>query len=404
MKHFISFIALFVVLTFNPAFAQGEAAIPFLYVTPSSQFTGLGWTGVSVPNDDAFGFHYNPAMIGYFGQRNNLSIQMYPGETDWIFGINVNSYALNAGYNFKNELNGLNLSGGAGFIRNRFSFGPENYDSYNAYVFGVGIDYYITLSAGITFKNIHSQISRFISPEETAIARADANAIDYGFLLSLPILDLFDNTSIEFFDSRIIPDFDYSIGYSRLNIGDEVYYFDPDQFDPLPLTARLGHTISLGLDYQTDNILINMLDYDLILEADDILVSREFDPETLQFGDIKYDGMLGEIDFFDNLIRLKSNDNVVIHKGHSIRFVETVTILSGSFSGRGYERGIKTNGLIISSLGFFKWLGAISGDNILRFIANHIELRYVSSSIFEGESIETDLSGLSLSFFNYSFN
>jgi hypothetical protein len=172
----------------------------------------------------------------------------------------------------------------------------------------------------------------------------------------------------------------------------------------LPLTARLGHTISLGLDYQTDNILINMLDYDLILEADDILVSREFDPETLQFGDIKYDGMLGEIDFFDNLIRLKSNDNVVIHKGHSIRFVETVTILRGSFSGRGYSRGVKTNGLIVSSSGFFKWLSAISEDNILRFIANHIELRYVSSSIFEGESIETDLSGLSLSFFNYSFN
>jgi hypothetical protein len=60
--------------------------------------------------------------------------------------------------------------------------------------------------------------------------------------------------------------------------------------------------------------------------------------------------------------------------------------------------------LIVSSSGFFKWLSAISEDNILRFIANHIELRYVSSSIFVGESIETDLSGLSLSFFNYSFN
>jgi hypothetical protein len=304
-------------------------------------------------------------------------------------------------------LNGLNLSVGAGFIHNRFNYGTfanpsssfENYDKYDAYALGAAIDYFVLFSAGITFKNIYSKISNSLQE-----ASFDANAIDYGFLLSLPILDLFDNTSIEFSGSRLIPDFDYSIGYSRLNIGDEVYYFDPDQFDPLPLTARLGHTISLGLDYQTDNILINMLDYDLILEADDILVSREFNPQTLQFGDIKYDGMLGEIDFFDNLIRLKSNDNVVIHKGHSIRFVETVTILRGSFSGRGYSRGVKTNGLIVSSSGFFKWLSAISEDNILRFIANHIELRYVSSSIFEGESIETDLSGLSLSFFNYSFN
>ena len=143
-----------------------------------------------------------------------------------------------------------------------------------------------------------------------------------------------------------------------------------------------------------------MIDYDLILEADDILVNRDTN------GNISYDGMLGNIDFGKHLIELKSDNDVIVHKGHAIKLVETVTILKGSFAGRGYEYlgSVKTNGLIISSSGLFKWLGSISENSTLQFIANHIELKYINSTIFDGTGFETDLSGLSVSFFNYSFN
>ena len=69
MKSSISLLSLSFLLIFSyKAIAQGEAAIPFLYQNPSPQFSGLGWTGVSLPNDDAFGFYYNPAQLGYFGK------------------------------------------------------------------------------------------------------------------------------------------------------------------------------------------------------------------------------------------------------------------------------------------------------------------------------------------------
>ena len=63
---------------------QGESTLPFLSINPSPKSAGLGWTGVSVPNDEAFGFYYNPAMLGYFGQDNNIAIQAYPGSIDWF--------------------------------------------------------------------------------------------------------------------------------------------------------------------------------------------------------------------------------------------------------------------------------------------------------------------------------
>lgn len=349
-------------------------------------------------------------MLGYFGQNNNISMQTYPGSIDWLNleRFDYNSTAFNLGYNFKNELNGLNLSVGAGYIHNRINFetfsGSESYDSYNSYGLGVSIDYYVTLALGITFKNIHSELGE--SPFGEIQKRSlDANAIDYGFLLILPVTDLFDNTIKLSDNSKLIPEFNYSLGYSRLNIGDEVYYIDPAQKDPMPLSARLGHTISLGCNYESDDISINLIDYDLILEADDILISREMRAGVDELNrEISYQGMLGDIDFGKHLIQLKGDDNVVVHKGNSISLVETITILNGSFVGRGYSRGVKTYGLIMSSSGLFKWLGFMSENNTIQFIANHIELKYINSTIFDGELIETDLSGFSVSFINYSFN
>ncbi|MEO8399318.1 MAG: hypothetical protein ABI550_05805, partial [Ignavibacteriaceae bacterium] len=124
----------------NQLKAQGEAAIPFLYLTPSPELNGLGLTGVSYPNDDPFGFYYNPANLGHFSQNQNLSLHVYPNSVDWLgeSGLKFNNSAFNIGYNFKDELNGLNFSVGAGFIHSRFDFGSfrpqfqvQPYESYD---------------------------------------------------------------------------------------------------------------------------------------------------------------------------------------------------------------------------------------------------------------------------------
>ena len=47
----------------NKVFAQGEAAIPMLYLNPSPKFNAMGMVGTSIPNNDPFGFYYNPAQL-----------------------------------------------------------------------------------------------------------------------------------------------------------------------------------------------------------------------------------------------------------------------------------------------------------------------------------------------------
>ncbi len=40
----------------------------------------------------------------------------------------------------------------------------------------------------------------------------------------------------------------FLLGYSKSNIGDEIYYIDPAQADPLPRMDRIGYGITAGFD------------------------------------------------------------------------------------------------------------------------------------------------------------
>ncbi len=389
------------------SFAQDQTALPFLQLSPSPQQNGLGWTGVSNPNDDPFGFYFNPAMLGYSSQHTNLSMQFYPSKADWL-GFNdlkFNSYAFNLGYNFVNELNGLRVSAGVGFIHSNFDYGKfiiyrtNAFDSYSAYGFGVAMNYFISLSIGITFKDIHSQFTQ-ITGLEAGKYDLDATALDYGILLSIPVVKLIDdNLSFQIDDeSKLKPVLNYSIGYSRLNIGDKVYYVDPAQADPLPLTARLGHTIGIGINFASDDINVKVINYDLIFEAEDLLVIRD------SLGNSTYQGMLGDIDIWKNLIQLKSDENVIVHKGHSINFAETVTVLKGSFIGRGYPSTRFSDGIIVSTNGLFKWLNSFDlNSEFLEFFTKHFEIRYISSTNLK-KSLDSDFSGISIALTNFTFN
>lgn len=410
MKSSFKFYLLIIVLCIfsNRIKAQSESAISSLYFNPSPELTGLGWNGVSFPNDDAFGFYYNPAMLGYFSQNKNAAVQYAP-ETDWlnIGDMKINSFALSLGYNFKDLLNGLNLSAGFGFIKNKFDLSEimrGNADSYNDFGFGISLDYFVNLCVGISYKKINSTIKYFW---ESSQYEANASAIDYGFLLKVPVIKLIDkNLEWELSEKvSLKPVFSYALGYSRSNIGDEVYYIDRSQSDPLPLTARLGHTLTFGFNLKTNNAFFKLLTYNLILEADDILIERQniFDPASNSISTFSYQGMLGDIKFGKHLIQLKGDDKVIVHKGHKINFGETIAILRGLFFGRAYSRGIETGGIIISSKGITKLFSSLSNSSLLNYLAKHFELKYINASIFRKENFETTMSGIELTFSNFSF-
>ena len=158
-KHVV-LIALFLTATI---FGQGEAALPWLYLHPTSPSIGKGWTGVSNMDKDPLNFYYNPAKLANFQEDNTLSFLLMPEKADWGIGTGVKYYSLggNAGINLSNYTGGIPLMVGIGFIRNSIDYGeiyvasPENpsglykthsKDASNSFSIGIGLDYKILFS------------------------------------------------------------------------------------------------------------------------------------------------------------------------------------------------------------------------------------------------------------------
>ncbi len=274
----------------------------------------------------------------------------------------------------------------------------DSYDEYNAYGFGVGLDYYIQISAGLSYKSIRSVLQGY-SLNTTKSIEADASTMDYGLLMTIPVTKLIE-PDLHFNVLQSIPAMPYfniSMGYSQLNIGKEIYYIDPAQSDPLPRTARLGYTLSAGLDIKLNNSILRAFEYDFIAEADNILVQRNWTNNT-----VNYQGLTGDIIFGKNLIELKGNDNVSVHKGNNFSLFETVEFMIGRFDGNGYQQE-KAYGYGIRAKGILTFLKAYTSDRIFNYIADHFDIQYYTSTLFPEDVRESKLYGLSVSFGGYEF-
>jgi hypothetical protein len=389
-NHNLIFIIILVLCAFNFSLAQGEAALPFLIFPLSPAQNAMGATGTSLPTDDVYGFLFNPAQLGYTSQLNNLSFILYPGKinfTDPFSQVTLHGMGLNIGYNFKNLLN-FPLSVGIGFANPEINYGEftttsgndptatgtfEPKDYYYAYSIGVGIDYYLQFYAGITYKDVTSILSDQPVGEEGGSGKAEVSAIDYGFLLNIPIIKLIDE-NLDFNMIKNVstkPYLNFSLGYTISNIGDEVVYFDPAQADPLPRTARLGYGVSAGLNMQFEKFVLNAFDIAFTVDADDILIEQDSLGSHYQSG-------LGDIDFSKNVIQIEGDENVVSHAGLQISLLETVVLRSGHFSGKHFGE-IETNGIEIRAKGLLKLLEELSDSPTIKFISDHFDLRYYNT-------------------------
>ncbi|HEY6626019.1 MAG TPA: hypothetical protein VIZ21_03615, partial [Ignavibacteriaceae bacterium] len=338
------------------SFAQGEAAVPFLLLNPSPSLSAMGATGTALPTEDPFGFLWNPAQLGYTSQTNNLSFIFYPSKLEWIPTFNLDlglkAIAINAGYNFK-DLIGFPLSFGFGYSNPEMNFGTfvrtdengnilgefEAKDYYNAYSFGLGIDYFVQLSIGYTIKDVTSILSDQPTGEEQGSGKAETTVNDFGILLNVPVIKLINSNMKVQLDKNLFaqPLFNFSVGYSKSNIGDEISYIDPAQADPLPRMDRLGYGISTGFDLISDNFRINAFNLSFTVEADDILIKRDSTGS-------EYQSTLSDLDFSKNIIQIEGDEKIVSRTGTKLEFVETFSYSFGHFSGRGYPDPRKTNG------------------------------------------------------------
>jgi len=404
-----------------PNFAQGEGALPVMTLQTSLPLLGAGWIGTAKPNNDPIGYYLNPAILGYTSQNNHLSIFFMPQKVNWIpywpLDLTVNIYGFNVGYNLVDE--GLPISIGFGYMHNVFDYGTFNrtssyspeiigqldsYDSYDAYSIGVGLDYYLLFNFGMSIKPFDSNLSALPTENEVGTYKVKGIAYDYGAMIVAPISKLFFNDlKYSLYETYYIkPNVNFTLGYAVSNIGDEISYNDDFQKDPLSRTERLGYTFDFGFDTIIKDTEINLFTYSFTAEVEDILIKQ-----TTQDGILggKFDGyqsLLGDIDIWNNLVMLKTSDKIIVHKGHTLNLLETFTITSGSFKGKGYSTNVGTTGYGLSSEGIFKVLGNSIDNPTLKYFVKHFIIEYYDITIFKNyNAFDTDMQGISLHMKNF---
>jgi hypothetical protein len=386
--------------------AQGEAAVPFLNLPTSPQSFGTGWSGVSRVTNSPTDYYFNPAILGSTAKINHFSVYFWPVQTDWLnssWGIKLNSFGINTGYNLSNTL-GVPLSIGIGYIRTKFEFGnagnsiiPNDtppYDKYDALSLGLNLDYWLSLSMGLTYKSFISVITGSTPIERTS---TESSAIDLGVLIEAKSEKILQETEFwNFGENNFRPTFDLGLGYSISNIGKEIYYVDEKQKDPIGRIMRFGYSISAGADLKVDDKLIEAFSYTFNGEASDVLIKRDTIPG------IEYLGAFGDLRINKNLIMLESDNEVSVHRGHTFNFLETFYLLSGRLNGPGWQNR-KTDGFGISTSGIFKYLSTITENTFWKSIFDHSVIEYFSATVNTGTIVESTVGGLSIRLTNITF-
>lgn len=411
MKTTVLFLSIFsFLLITNKTFSQGEAAVPFLLLQPSPSLAAMGQTGTALPTEDPFGFLWNPAQLGYTSQNNNFSFIFYPSKLDWLPKLNadleVKGLAFNVGYNFKDIID-FPLSVGFGYAKTEINYGTfvitgpegpdpigtfEAKDYYKAYSLGVGINYFVQFNAGISYKDITSKLIDLPTGPDSLRVSAKTNVVDFGLLVNIPVLKLIDeNIKIALENDMLLkPDFNFSLGYSKSNIGDKIEYnIFPGQTDPLPRMDRIGYGISTGFDLLGDNFQMKALNFSLTVEADDILIGWDSNTKF-------YQSTLSDLKFVKNLINIEGTEEIVSHIGLKIDLFETVSFGTGHFSGRGFLDVAETGGYELRTKGIFKLWALWAKEPFTEFLRDHIDIRYYNTNYFANDWRETKMTGLAL--------
>jgi hypothetical protein len=397
--------------------AQGESAVPFLLISPYAEANGMGEASVAVLTDDPLGLMTNPAHLGMQSQTSYFSFGH--NYTDWLPQFHqsdlwLRTLSFTAGLNLRRVLEGgPPLSFGLAYSRVYFNLGefirtgpggPQEIGRFRAWEssdqlsFGLGVDYWIKASLGITYKIVTSQLSPFDTNGQS-MAAAKAKLFDLGLLIDIPVTRILYSLyqPVELLPS-VSPFFDFSIGLARNNLGQEsLTYSDAAHADPLPRYARAGIGFDLGFAYSKEGNEWKPLSFKWTVEANDILVKRYAelrDPQgnIIRQAHSEYQSGLGDIDFFDDVILGHTNRQIVKKKGWECNFLEVLSIRAGRFEEDPAfgNRNFTTTGWGVQFAGIVKVLGLLNmrvdSEDVIGFIVNHIDVRYNHSAIHADEN------------------
>jgi hypothetical protein len=240
MKRYASVVgaAAIMVLQFAappPVFAQGESAVPFLLIAPTSRASGMGETGTGWI-DDGSAIYWNAGGLAFLdGYEVSLT------HTNWLPQFQLPDLFYDyINYRMPVEaidgviaVSGTYLNLGEFTITN--SSGPTPIGTFKSYEFAITAGYatkaFSDLGLGLNLRYIRSALSPVGTEKEGGNGIASAVSFDIGLMyrpekLEVPLIGDIGNQ--------------FTAGFSLSNIGPKITYVDAAQADPLPTNLRLG--------------------------------------------------------------------------------------------------------------------------------------------------------------------
>ena len=215
-------------------FAQGEAAVPFLLISPGARNGGMGEAGVALVND-ATAVYWNPA---------GLAFQYEDPETDKMHEITFMHAKWLPQFNFSDLF--YDYMAGRYYVEDLGMFGGsltflnlgkniwtdetgQEIGTFDSFEYALTLSYATkledNLGVGINAKIVQSNLADVSPGSENQDGKATTFAVDVGLLWT---------PAYEFLNQRL------NLGFSLSNFGPKVTYIDRDQADPMPTNLRLG--------------------------------------------------------------------------------------------------------------------------------------------------------------------
>jgi len=196
----------------SSALAQGpgSAGVLFLLIQPAPRANGMANASVASTESEALGIVFNPAHLGRLARERYLTFDIYPGKTNWLPqlapDLSYDAKTILVGYNFKHRNKRIPVSFGVAYSRVFIDLGKQiipggldptalgvfhSTERANVWSIGVGVDYLVKASLGLSFKDIESNLAPQITGTQQSDGRASASARDFGVLAYLPFDEAF---------------------------------------------------------------------------------------------------------------------------------------------------------------------------------------------------------------------
>lgn len=392
-------------LSTGTALAASGATFLYLLIPPSPQANGMAGVYTAAGNDDPFAPLAMPSVIGLMGEHTKAQAAFYPSRMDRVpkwslshvtFGARTIFVGFNRAWVKRFFRWDAPVSIGLGYYEIDADLGESEYtDSQgnslgtfhsreNAKALGLGLGWQARRwqgGFGFLHKFCDSDLGAHFNGTELRDTEATAFATDLGVIFRVPLADWFKPSRCELENhDRLTPFFTPELGYSLLNLGGEVAYFDRAQADPLPRIGKLHCGASIGIDVNTCRLprALNLFVFNWGRSTEDELVERG------PFGEVEYTDLFADIRPLSDLAG-NANANATLRTGWEFGCFETFYYREGRIEDAPDRFNLDSKGVGYRTSGLFTVLATTAfakKHSLVSYLLNHIDIQYQQSTRF----------------------